>query len=172
MKRIAILSMVVIGAFGMLCVSHVDAEIFDLTAMIDGAQANAGAGTGSPGTGMAAMMYDDDTGEFSWDISWSGLVGDETVMHFHGPAPPGMNAGVQVDFGGISGTTSPSIGSTTIDATQAVDLLNDLWYINIHTTEVSGGEIRGQVLLVPEPTSAVMLVFALGGLALLRNRGR
>lgn len=116
-----------------------------LVATIDGAQANAGGGTGSPGTGSATMTYDDATGVFSWNISWSGLVGTETFAHFHGPALPNQNAGVQVNFAAISGLASPSIGETMISPAQAADLLNDLWYINIHTTVEAGGEIRGQV---------------------------
>jgi hypothetical protein len=67
-------------------------------------------------------------------------------MHFHGPAPAGANAGVQVNIGLISGLTSPSIGNTIITALQGTDLLNGLWYINIHTGQFAGGEIRGQVL--------------------------
>lgn len=147
------------------------AAVFDFTAVIDGAQADAGAGTGSPGTGSATAQYDDVTGDFSWDISWSGLLSPETVMHFHGPALPNQNAGVQVNFGAISGTTSPSIGSTVINATQGADLLNDLWYINIHTEQFPGGEIRGQVLLVPEPaTYGLTAAMLAGGLLWWRRR--
>ena len=90
-------------------------------------------------------------------------------MHFHGPALTNQNAGVQVDFGAISGTVSPSIGNTVIGAGQAADLLAELWYINIHTAAFPGGEIRGQVLPAPEPASALLLA---AGLALLLRRGR
>ena len=169
MKRVALLFVVAVSACGMLCVGDAEADVFDLVALIDGAQANAGAGTGSPGTGSATMTFDDSTIVFAWDISWGGLLGTETVMHFHGPADPSMNAGVQVNFGAISGTTSPSIGSTTIDNAQAADLLNDLWYINIHTDQFPGGEIRGQVLLIPEPATVSMLLAALGGFLLCRR---
>lgn len=121
----------------------------NLVATIDGAQANAGAGTGSPATGSATITYDDVTGELSWSISWNGLQGNVTVAHFHGPALTNQNAGVQVNFGAISGLASPSVGSTNIDAGQAADLLNELWYINIHSDLEPGGEIRGQVLVDP-----------------------
>ena len=168
MKRLSILA---IGAIGLFCVSNADADISSLVATIDGAQANAGAGTGSPGNGSATMTYDDVSGVFAWDISWGGLLGTETVMHFHGPALPNQNAGVQVDFGAISGTTSPSIGSTVISASQGADLLNDLWYINIHTDQFPSGEIRGQVLRIPEP-AAIGTLLAVGGFALLRRRQR
>ncbi len=135
----------------LLLATDANAATHSLSSTIDGAQANAGAGTGSPGTGSAAMTYDDVSGLFAWDIAWGGLQGVETVMHFHGPAGPGANAGVQVDFGNISGIASPSIGSTVINAQQGNDLLAGLWYINIHTTLFPGGEIRGQV--VPSPVA-------------------
>ena len=148
-----------------LVASTANAAIINLQSTIDGAQANAGAGTGSPGTGFATMTLDDATNLFSWDISWSGLSGSETVMHFHGAALPSQNAGVQVNFGGISGTNSPSIGSTTISNAQENDLLSGLWYINIHTDLFPAGEIRGQVQVVPIP--AALWLFGTGLLGLI-----
>ncbi len=121
------------------------AAVHNLTVTID--QAQESTPTGSPGTGSATMTYDDVSGELSWNISWTGLIGGAAIaMHFHGPAAPGINAGIQVNCGAISGLTSPSIGSEFISAPQAADLLNDLFYINIHTAQFPGGEIRGQVL--------------------------
>ena len=131
-----------------LCIAGAgNATTTHFVATLDGAQANAGAGTGSSGTGSATLTYDDATNILTWNISWSGLTGTETVAHFHGPATPAQNAGIQVNFAAISGLSSPSIGQTTITANQATDLLNDLWYINIHTTAEAGGEIRGQILV-------------------------
>lgn len=145
-------------------IAEAQAVVHPLTSIIDGAQANAGAGTGSPGTGSATMTFDDVSNEFSWDISWSGLLGTETAAHFHGPAFPNQNAGVQVGVSAIS----PSIGSTVITNAQATDLLNGLWYINIHTDQFPGGEIRGQVL--PEPTTLLMFGGAAALVTLRRRR--
>ena len=157
-----------IAAAGLLlgCASIANAAVFNLAASIDGAQA----GTTSTATGFATMTYDDTSGLFSWNIQWSPLQGDITVAHFHGPAPAGQNAGVQVNFGSISGLTSPSIGSTTITGAQATDLLAGLWYINIHSTFDQGGEIRGQVQVVPLPAAAWLLLSGLGVLGVWRRR--
>ena len=103
----------------------------------------------SPGTGTLTGTYDDTTKQLSWNISWSGLVAPEIAMHFHAPAPPGMNAGVQLDVGAISGLVSPSIGNAIIGAGLEADLLVGLSYINLHTTNFPGGEIRGQVSCIP-----------------------
>ena len=121
--------------------------------------------TGSLGTGFGFVTIDTTSFELSWDISWEDLTGPVTAMHFHGPALPGMNAGVQVP---IPGLVSPSIGSTFITASQAADLLQGLWYVNIHTAQFPGGEIRGQV--VPAPGALALL--GLGGLLARRRRRR
>ena len=169
MNNIRMLCVALASAF-LLLVNTAGAAIIPLQATLDGAQANAGLGTGSLATGYATMTLDDVTNLFNWNISWNtddllDGAGSETVMHFHGPAPEGVNAGVQVNFGAISGTSSPSIGSTTITGPQAADLLAGLWYINIHTTEWGGGEIRGQVEVVPVP--AALWLFSSGLLGLI-----
>jgi hypothetical protein len=119
------------------------ASIISLSANIDGAQANAGAGTGSAGTGLAAMVFDDVSKVFSWDISWAGLSSPVSAAHFHGPALPNANAGVQVP---IDFSVNPTSGNAILSIIQETDLLNGLWYVNIHTVNFGGGEIRGQVI--------------------------
>jgi hypothetical protein len=101
-----------------------------------------------PAAGAAHVAFDPDTRQLSWQLAWEGLTGEATMIHFHGPAPVGANAGPVVDIGAISGLGSPSAGSTVLSEEQASDLLAGLWYINIHTAENGPGEIRGQVLKV------------------------
>ena len=142
------------------------AAIINLEASIDGAQANAGIGTMSAATGSATITLDDQTNLLSWDISWSGLEGNVTNAHFHGPAAPGVSAGVQVP---VDFNTNPAIGSAVITDDQETDLLAGIWYINIHSDrdEVTlGGEIRGQVLQVqgePIPEPGTLALTVLGG---------
>jgi hypothetical protein len=145
------------------------AGLITLTANIDGSQANAGTGTGSLGTGVANMLFDDVSNEFSWDISWSGLTGNITAAHFHGPALLTQNAGVQV---AISTLSNPTSGSDTINTAQAADLLAGLWYINIHTDTSPGGEIRGQVQVasVPEPGTLSLLLLSIIGVFYSRSK--
>ena len=151
---------IAVAALSLGFISQANAATINLTSSIDGAQA----GTASSATGSATMTYDDISGLFSWDIMWSGLEGAITVAHFHGPALPGQNAGVQVPIGIL---TSPSIGSAVITAGQASDLLAGLWYINIHSSLEPGGEIRGQVQAIPVPAALWLL---LSGVAMLGFR--
>lgn len=145
------------------------AGLITLTANIDGSQANAGTGTGSLGTGVANMLFDDVSNEFSWDISWSDLTGNVTAAHFHGPAFLNQNAGVQV---AISNLSNPTSGSATINAAQEAGLLAGLWYINIHTDTSPGGEIRGQVQVasVPEPGTLSLLLLSMIGVFYSRSK--
>jgi len=102
----------------------------------------------SPGTATATVLFDKDTGMVSWDVYWTGLSGDPTAAHFHGPASKHNKAGVQVDLGG-NGFVSPFRGTAQLTDEQAGQLLDGQWYINIHTAAHPDGEIRGQVLRQP-----------------------
>jgi hypothetical protein len=97
------------------------------------------------GTGKGTVTYDDETMEMSWNITFSGLTGDATAAHFHGPAKPGVAAGVAV---GIKDKPieSPLIGSATLTPEQAQQLLAGMWYFNVHTAANPAGEVRGQVV--------------------------
>ena len=156
MKKIGI--SIVVLLLGSLMALPARAALIHMEAIIDGTQANAGAGTRSHGMGSASMTLDDATNSFAWDISWFGLGEDVTAAHFHAPALPNQSADVQVNFGAISGLASRSIGSASITDAQARDLLAETWYINIHTTLFPAGEIRGQVIQrIPEPPAAQLI---------------
>ncbi len=130
------------------------AVVWNMTASMDCSQANAGAGTcgmGGSGTGSAAITYDTESNLLAWNITWSGLSAPALLMHFHGPALANQNAGIEVDTG-VAGP--PVIGAAVLNNFQATDLLNQLWYLNLHTSNFINGEIRGQVLLVTTSTTA------------------
>jgi CHRD domain len=96
--------------------------------------------TNSPANGNAMVTLDTAGKTLAWKITYSGLTGDATAAHFHGPAAPGANAGPVVD---ISGKIAE--GSATLTDQQMVDLQAGKWYLNIHTAKFPNGEIRGQV---------------------------
>jgi hypothetical protein len=98
------------------------------------------------GTGSVTASYDASTKTLTWNGTYSGLTGDPTAAHFHGPAEAGKNAGVAIWISTKgSPFPSPFSGSATLTDAQAGDLQNGLWYVNIHTAANPGGEIRGQV---------------------------
>ncbi len=127
------------------------------------------------GLGSAAMLYDTSTNELTFAIIFTGLSGPLTGAHFHGPAPEGSNAGVQIDIGAIAGLGSPMFGSATLTDDQETDLLDNLWYINLHTADFPGGEIRGQVIfkkVIPIPAAAWLFASSLIALGAVRRRTR
>ena len=151
----------------LLLVGPLEVRAVSLTATLDVAQATT-ANPGASGSGFADLMLNEDTSELSWIINFSGLTGTENNAHFHGPAVPGMIAGVQVPLP----PGSPKSGSATLEPEQVSQLLAGLWYINIHSTHSPGGEIRGQVLAVPEPATLLLLALGSGALVVLRKRSQ
>ena len=99
----------------------------------------------SKGSGFVTATYDSASKKLSYKGNYSGLTGPTTAAHFHGPAEPGNNAGVQVPVATDAIAKSPFEGETTLTDAQASDLMAGKWYFNIHTPANKGGEIRGQV---------------------------
>lgn len=113
--------------------------------------------------------------------SFSGLSANVSAAHIHGPAAVGVNTGVIYGLGGtviplgatsgaINGSVSLApIGAYTV-ANQIADLNNSLWYINIHNSTFPGGEIRGQIVPVPEPSVVALSMMGLGALWVWKRR--
>ncbi len=99
-------------------------------------------------TGTLSGNYNSATNTLTYSISWTGLSGAPTMMHFHGPAAVGANAGPVVTITGFTAAPSGSVnGTATLSDAQEADLLNELWYYNLHTPDHGAGEIRAQVLV-------------------------
>lgn len=131
---------------------------------------------------------------FNIDVTTNQTPGDSNDnlgnAHIHGGAGPGVNAGVVWGFfgapdndiapdnlvvtpfaNGVGGTftsvwnQNEGNGGQTLTS-QLNNLRNGLTYINFHTTQFTGGEIRGQIIAAaPEPGTLGLLGVA--GLALL-----
>lgn len=98
------------------------------------------------GSGTLTGSYNSSTNALSYNLSWSGLSGPATLMHFHGPALAGVSAGVALGITGFSSIAAGSYsGSATLTEEQEADLLAGKWYWNVHTAAHGAGEIRGQV---------------------------
>jgi hypothetical protein len=99
--------------------------------------------TTSSGTGNLTATYDTTSKKLSWKGNVSGLSGNATAAHFHGPAEPGKNAAVMVPAPGT--TTGAFEGTATLTDEQAKALTAGQTYFNVHTVANPNGELRGQV---------------------------
>lgn len=123
-----------------LMMSPALAETVKFSAALDGAQEVPPVTTEA--TGTADITFDTETRQLDWTLEYSGLSGEATGAHFHGPAAEGENADVAVPIPDIA---SGSAGSAILTEAQATDLMAEKYYVNVHTAAHAGGEIRGQV---------------------------
>ncbi len=120
----------------------------------------------SPATGSGTATIDDVANTLTLHVEFSGLTAPETASHIHGMAPPGTAAGVlfALPLG------SPKDAVWNYMESQEPDILAGLTYVNIHTSTFPGGEIRGQIVPVPEPATWSLMAAAAGlGLRLRRQ---
>jgi hypothetical protein len=163
---------------------------------LTGGQENPAVVTSGTGTGTA--IYDSDTNMLAVNVSFSGLGSNTNNAHIHCCATSlTTNAGVALDFVGPGfplGVTSGNfshtfnLGQTSTyngayltasggTANGARDrLLNamrnqtgGIGYFNIHTVSNTGGEIRGNITLVPEPAAMLLLAIAAAPLIAVRR---
>jgi hypothetical protein len=98
----------------------------------------------SAARGTAEIQLNTNTNELTYKVTYSGLSGPVTGAHIHGPAGPGANAGIVIPLTG-NPNAQPVQGKATITPGMYGDLAAGLWYVNIHSAQFPGGEIRGQL---------------------------
>ncbi len=135
----------------------------------------------------SGISFNTETNVLSLDFGWgssngfSDLTGDASAGHIHGPTTSGgtasftENAGVQYGLSGLAGwNASASAGGLNGDINilpeDVAGLMDGRFYINVHSSENTMGEIRGNLVAVPEPSGALLAGIALIGMAFRRSR--
>src|SRR5215216_2363795 len=196
MKRTLSLIGVIFSVLMLFGVAKADQFVFTTT--LTGAQEVPP--TGSPGIGTALVTVDTVTNLMTVNVAFAGLVSPTIASHIHCCTPPGVNAMVATTvptFPGfplgvtagtylmtfdltLASTYNPAFitahGGTVASAQAAfiAGLASGQTYLNIHTSQFPGGEIRGQLQTVPEPASVLLLttgILGIGG-ALRKRRKR
>ena len=120
--RIALIA--ILAASALAASGPASAEILHFTASLNGASETPPNDSG--GTGAAKVDLDTNAKTVSWIITYASLSGPATAAHFHGPAPAGKAAGVEVPVKGD--LASPITGSASISDSQIADLKAGQWY--------------------------------------------
>src|SRR5262245_38154072 len=151
----------------------------------------------SPGTGLATVVLDPTAQTIQIDAMFSGLTSPNiTGAHIHCCAPFGTNAGVATTtpvFPGFpqvgnSGTYSSQVfdltqpliynptfvtalgGISQAEAALIAGIIGGETYFNIHTSNFTGGEIRGRLAPVPLPAALPLFAAGLGIVMFLARR--
>lgn len=146
------------------CALPASAALITFVANLDGGQEVPP--NGSAATGFGTVVLDDTTDMITVNESWTGLSAPAIVSHIHGPAPAGVTTGVLFPFTGVPSATSGSIPQQvfTLTAAQVTELENGLLYMNVHTRNYPAGEIRGQLVAVPEMSPGWAGIMVMGAL--------
>lgn len=146
-----------------------------------------GAITGGTGGEIGAgIFYDDVVNLLTLNVGWGSSQGFADLSslannsHIHGPTANANGNGFTQMAGTVFNLTRSSDAVTggtittapiTITEAQEAELLAGRWYINIHTVNNGGGEMRGFLVAVPEPsTVALGVIGGLGWLGLMLRR--
>lgn len=99
----------------------------------------------STATGFARVFVNEAAGTLSFTVTFTGLSSNQTAAHIHAPAAIGVNVGVAINFGVVGGTSGTITGTAAITPTQLSQIRQHLGYVNVHSANFPGGEIRGQL---------------------------
>jgi len=185
-------------AAALVCATAAQAAITVYSVTLNGASESPP--NASPGVGSGFVTIDTIANTMAVDLTFSGLLGTTTASHIHAPtaAPFTGTAGVATTtptftgfpLGVTSGSYSHTFdlllassynpayvtanGGTVAGAEAALlsSIASGQAYLNIHTTVVPGGEIRGFLIAVPEPATwmTMLLGFAAIGFVIRRRR--
>ena len=100
----------------------------------------------SSGSGNCMVTLSTTETQITVECTYRNLSSNVVGAHIHDNGPVGVNGPIRFNLnytGGTSGTIGPVTFSTT--PAQIADLRSNKWYVNIHTSNFTGGEIRGQV---------------------------
>ena len=168
MKKLLVLPLLLILATASAQAAIIDFDLKGLAGfgLLPGNEPIASGGTG--GEIGSGITFNDATNLLTLNIGWGSSQGftdlssTASASHIHGPTASNNGAGFTQTAGvlftltrsssAVTGGTFTSPSNTiTLTAAQKTDLFNGKYYVNIHTANNGGGELRGFLVPVPEP---------------------
>lgn len=195
MKRTLLVTAVAIAVSLMMAAPAAHADAFTFVANLT--QALEVPATGSSGTGFATVVLDTVANTMQVDVTFNGLSSGTTASHIHccllSPFLTGINVGVATTLPtftgfplGVTSGTYDHIFDLTVassynpafdggsvasqEATLVAGIETGETYLNIHTANFTGGEIRGFLVPTPEPSTLLLLGVGLTGLLFLTKK--
>jgi len=138
-RALAIFALTLLAA-GSLLVATAQAKMFVYSCVLSGKQETPVTATGNIGGGY--FVIDTDANQVNFWISFAGLSSAENAAHIHGFVGPGTPAGVLFTLP----AGNPKVGTWNYTEPQEASILAGLAYVNIHTDNNPGGEVRGQIV--------------------------
>ena len=126
--------------FVLMLSATVNAETFH--AYLTGAQENPPVTTN--GSGYARVVLNESAGTISFTVVYNNLSSAQTASHIH-DGVIGVNGPVIINLGASGGTSGTVVGTAAITPSQIAALRAHQFYVNVHTTNNGGGELRGQL---------------------------
>ncbi len=105
----------------------------------------------SSGTGSAKLVFDPVLKTINYNMTWTlgSASATTTNMHFHGAedGSPTKSSGVIIGITGFTTANTGTISGTTrvLTDVEVAQLLAGKWYLNIHSSTVPAGELRGNI---------------------------
>ncbi len=100
--------------------------------------------TYSPGWGRAEFVLERESLTLSWTVTFKDLTSEPIGLHMHGPVPAEGTAPAIFDLTSEN-FDSPVKGQKVLSQGELASLVQNLLYVNLHTTEYPKGELRGPV---------------------------
>jgi hypothetical protein len=144
----------------------------------------------TPASGLAVLTLTGDTLGIS--LTFNDLTNPASAGHIHCCALPGTSVAVVLPFTGLPNATTgsynanfnladPNVYSAAFvtssggtaagaEASLIAAFNSNMAYVNMHDATYPGGEIRGQVTPLPEPSALFLAGTALAGFALYRRK--
>jgi hypothetical protein len=163
MEMRRVLSLTFAGMFVLAAAAQAQAQTYTFTADLSGGnETPTGVITGAGGT--ATITLNTTANTVSWVIDVYNMPSGVTAGHIH-VGSPGVGGPTLINFTVVQGTSNDfrisgtaSASDLTLRTPQGIGswddfeqaMLNEDCYVNVHSQVNPGGEIRGQVRLVPQ----------------------